>query len=55
MVGEEGTGKGQWEIKMSLVGHNMGVLDLCFDEDWIVSCSKVCRRSLDSLFSDAER
>ncbi|ORY80280.1 WD40-repeat-containing domain protein [Leucosporidium creatinivorum] len=40
MVGEEGTGKGQWEIKMSLVGHNMGVLDLCFDEDWIVSCSK---------------
>lgn len=43
MVGEEGTGKGQWEVKMSLVGHNMGVLDLCFDEDWIVSCSKVCR------------
>lgn len=41
MVGEEGTGKGRWEIKMSLVGHNMGVLDLCFDDDWIVSCSKV--------------
>lgn len=41
LVGEEGTGKGQWEVKMSLVGHNMGVLDLCFDEKWIVSCSKV--------------
>jgi len=41
LVGEEGTGKGRYEIKMTLVGHAMGVLDLCFDENWIVSCSKV--------------
>lgn len=41
LVGEEGTGVGKWEIKMSLLGHTMGVLDLCFDETWIVSCSKV--------------
>jgi hypothetical protein len=41
LVGQEGTGKGQWEVKMSLLGHNMGVLDLSFDDTWIVSCSKV--------------
>ncbi|GAA5918367.1 hypothetical protein JCM1841_002190 [Sporobolomyces salmonicolor] len=40
LVGEEGTGRGKYEVKMSLVGHAMGVLDLCFDDKWIVSCSK---------------
>jgi hypothetical protein len=30
-----------FEVKLQLVGHAMGVLDLCFDKDWIVSCSKV--------------
>lgn len=42
LVGEEGTGVGKWEVKMRLLGHTMGVLDLCFDDQWIVSCSKVC-------------
>ncbi|GAA6059354.1 hypothetical protein JCM10212_003252 [Sporobolomyces blumeae] len=40
LVGEEGTGKGKYEVKRTLIGHAMGVLDLCFDERWIVSCSK---------------
>ncbi|GAA5923061.1 F-box/WD repeat-containing protein [Sporobolomyces koalae] len=40
LVGDEGTGRGKYEVKMTLVGHAMGVLDLCFDEQWIVSCSK---------------
>lgn len=35
-----------WDMKtlepvMRLSGHSMGVLDLCFDQNWIVSCSKV--------------
>jgi F-box and WD-40 domain protein 1/11 len=41
LVGAEGTGAGKWDIKWSLLGHTMGVLDLCFDDDYIVSCSKV--------------
>lgn len=41
LVGEKGTGKGKWEIKNTLVGHSMAVLDLCLDQKWIVSCSKV--------------
>lgn len=41
LVGEEGTGAGKWEIKHHLLGHTMGVLDLCFDDEYIVSCSKV--------------
>lgn len=41
LVGEEGTGIGKYEIKASLLGHQMGVLDLCFDDKWIVTCSKV--------------
>lgn len=41
LVGDLVTGQGQWEIKWSLLGHSMGVLDLCFDDDYIVSCSKV--------------
>lgn len=41
LIGDEATGKGKYEQKMTLVGHAMGVLDLCFDDKWIVSCSKV--------------
>ncbi|GAA5899485.1 uncharacterized protein JCM6883_005237 [Sporobolomyces salmoneus] len=40
LVGEEGTGKGKYEIKKTLIGHAMAVLDLCFDDKWIVSSSK---------------
>ncbi|GAA5849924.1 hypothetical protein JCM3766R1_001921 [Sporobolomyces carnicolor] len=40
LVGEEGTGKGKYEVKKSLIGHAMAVLDLCFDDKWIVSSSK---------------
>ena len=45
LVGDKVTGKGRWDQKMTLVGHSMGVLDLCFDDQWIVSCSKVCLTS----------
>lgn len=41
LVGEEGTGRGQYDVKMTLVGHHAGVLDLCLDDKWIASCSKV--------------
>lgn len=41
LVGEKDTGKGKWEVKNTLVGHSMAVLDLSLDEKWIVSCSKV--------------
>ncbi|GAA5996639.1 hypothetical protein JCM5350_001115 [Sporobolomyces pararoseus] len=40
LVGEEGTGKGKYEVKQTLIGHAMAVLDLCFDDKWIVSSSK---------------
>lgn len=46
LEGDEGTGQGRYEVAMSLVGHNMGVLDLGADEKWIVSCSKVSRGML---------
>lgn len=41
LVGEEGTGKGKYEVKKTLIGHAMAVLDLCFDDRWIISSSKV--------------
>lgn len=41
LVGERGTGRGKWEVKRKLVGHSQGVLDLAFDQNFIVSCSKV--------------
>lgn len=41
LVGDPATGRGKYEEKMKLVGHGMGVLDLCFDDQYIVSCSKV--------------
>ncbi|GAA6010151.1 hypothetical protein JCM11491_005364 [Sporobolomyces phaffii] len=40
LVGDEGTGRGKYEVKMTLVGHAMAVLDLCFNDTWIVSSSK---------------
>lgn len=41
LVGDPATGFGRYEDKLKLVGHGMGVLDLCFDDRYIVSCSKV--------------
>lgn len=59
LVGEEGTGKGKYEVKKSLIGHAMAVLDLCFDDKWIVSSSKVRRgclsRAEDTFFASCSR
>lgn len=41
LIGDPVTGQGQGEVLKRLVGHSMGVLDLCLDEQWIISCSKV--------------
>ena len=41
LVGDPGAGRNKYEERMKLVGHGMGVLDLCFDDRYIVSCSKV--------------
>lgn len=41
LVGDEGVGRAKYEVVQTLVGHAMGVLDLTFDDKWIVSCSKV--------------
>lgn len=41
LVGDPTAGRNKYEERMKLVGHGMGVLDLCFDDRYIVSCSKV--------------
>ncbi|KAM0793689.1 hypothetical protein ACM66B_001116 [Microbotryomycetes sp. NB124-2] len=40
LVGDAETGRGRYEIVKSMVGHAAGVLDVCFNEKWIASCSK---------------
>jgi WD40 repeat protein len=49
LVGDPTAGRNKYEERMKLVGHGMGVLDLCFDDRYIVSCSKV-RAGIFGLF-----
>lgn len=40
LVGGE-FGRNKWQVKHTLIGHSMGVLDVAFDDNFIVSSSKV--------------